>query len=206
MPPQQPQYPPQQPAPQPTQDPYHFIMNPEQPRRSSSLKSPVGLLFIVGAIAVVVVLLVVILSIVRGGGADKQPLITVAQDQQEMGRVAALNVNQLKDPSVKNFATTTQLTMATDSVSYTGYLGKHGVKISKKQLARGRNSMTDSQLQSAIASNTLDSTLKSALQTELKQYQTDLAKAYQSSTGKSTRAELNQLNTNADLLLTQSQQ
>jgi hypothetical protein len=207
MPPfQQQQYPQQQPAPQPPQDQYHFIMNPEQPKRSSSLKNPMGLLFIVGAVAVVVVLLVVILSIARGGGSNKQPLITVAQDQQEIGRVAALDLGQIKDQRVKNFATTTQLTMATDSISYTSFLGKHGVKVSKKQLSAGTNSSTDAQLASAITSNTLDSTLSITLQNELKQYQTDLAKAYQSSTTSSVRAELNQLNQNADLLLTQSQQ
>lgn len=165
-----------------------------------------GLLFIVGAIVVVIVLLLVILNIAQSGGSNKQPLITVAQDQAEIERVAALDLQQVKDQSVNNFATTTQLTMATDSSSYTSYLAKHGIKISKKQLAQGTNSATDAQLASAITSNTLDSTLRTALQNELKQYQADLAKAYKSSTTQSTRAVLTQLNKNADLLLTQSQQ
>jgi hypothetical protein len=96
--------------------------------------------------------------------------------------------------------------MATDSSTFTTFLGKNGVKISKKQLAAGMQSTTDAQLTSAISSNTLDSTLRATLQNELKQYQTDLAKAYRTTTSNSARAMLKQLNTNAELLLTQSQQ
>jgi hypothetical protein len=194
---------PQQPAPQ---DPYHFILNPEQPKRSSSFGKPTGLLFIVGAVAVVVVLFVVILSIAKGGGSSNQPYITVAQDQAEISRVAGLDVEQVQSASVKNFATTAQLTMASDSSSFVTYLAKHGVKVSKKQLAAGKQATTDAQLTSAISSNTLDATLRSTLQNELKQYQTDLAKAYNGTTSNSTRAELKKLNSNAELLLTQSQQ
>jgi hypothetical protein len=209
MPPnQQLQQPPynQPPAPQAPQDPYHFILNPEQPKRSSSLGKPAGLLFIVGAVAIVVVLGVVILSIAKGGGSSSQPYVTVAQEQVEIGRVAGLDLDQVQGTNVKNFATTTELTMATDSSTFTTFLGKNGVKISKKQLAAGMQSTTDAQLTSAISSNTLDSTLRATLQNELKQYQTDLAKAYRTTTSNSTRAMLKQLNTNAELLLTQSQQ
>jgi hypothetical protein len=197
---------PQQPAPQAPQDPYHFILNPEQPKRSSSFGKPTGLLFIVGAVAVVVVLFVVILSIARGGGSSSQPYIAVAQDQAEMSRVAGLDVEQVQSASVKNFAATTQLTMASDSSSFITYMAKHGVKISKKQLAAGTHTTTDAQLTSAISSNTLDTTLRTTLQNELKQYQADLAKAFKATTSNPTRTELQKLNGNAELLLTQSQQ
>lgn len=165
-----------------------------------------GLLFIIGAIAIVLILLIVILSIARGGGSSKQPYVTVAQEQQEIGRVAGLDLQQVQDTTVKNFATTTQLTMTSDSVMFTSYMGKHGVKISAKQAAAGINSATDAQLTSAISSNTLDATLRSTLQSELKQYQENLAKAYKVTTSSTTRAMLKQLNNNAQLLLTQSQQ
>ena len=209
MPPNQaPQQPPfnQPSAPQTPENPYHFILNPEQPKRSSSLGKPTGLLFIIGAVAVVVVLIVVILSIAKGGGTSKQPYVTVAQDQAEMSRVAGLDLDRVQDTDVKNFATTTKLTMASDSASYTAYMGEHGVKISKKQLAAGTQSTTDAQLASAITSNTLDPTLRTLLQNEIKQYQTDLARAYRISTTSSTKAVLKQLNDNAELLLTQSTQ
>lgn len=197
---------PHQPTPPASQDPYNFILNPEQPKRSSSLGRPLGLLFIIGAVAVVAVLLVIVLSIARGSSTSSKPYLTVAQDQAEIGRVAGLDLDQVKEDRVKNFATTTKLTMATDSSTFSTYMARHGVKIASKQLLAGTNSATDAQLTSAISSNTLDATLRTVLQNELKDYQADLAKAYQSSTSSSTRAVLKQLNTNAQLLLTQSQQ
>lgn len=181
-------------------------MNPEQPKRSPSFGKPMGLLFLAGAAVVVVVLLVVVFSIARGGGSSSQPFVTVAQEQVEMGRVAGLDLQQVQDTDVKNFAATTQLTMSSDSASFTTFLGKQGVKISKKQLSGGMSSTTDTQLTSAISSNTLDSTLRTILQNDLKQYQLDLAKAYKSTTNNSARSVLKQLNTNAELLLTQSTQ
>ncbi len=198
--------PPYQQPQQPPQDPYHFILNPEQPKRASSFGKPAGLLFIIGAVAVVVVLAVVILSIARGSSGSSKPYLAVAQDQAEIGRVAGLDQDQVKEDSVKNFAATTKLTMSTDSTTFATYMGRHGVKISSKQLTAGTNSATDAQLTSAISSNTLDVTLRSVLQNELKHYQADLAKAYQTSTSSSTRAVLKQLNANAQLLLTQSSQ
>lgn len=207
QPPQQPSYPPQGQAPQSgSPDPYHFILNPEQPKGPSSVGRPVGILFIVGAVAVVIILLVVILNIARGGGTDSKPLLTVAQEQQEIGRVAGLDIDQLPDGNIKNFVLTTKLTMSTDSASYTSYLGKHGVKVSQKQLALGKNATTDAELANAISTNSLDTTLQSILQNELQQYQTDLAKAYRSTSGTATRTVLKQLNNNAQLLLAQSKQ
>jgi hypothetical protein len=203
--PQQPSYN-QPPASEAPQNPYHFILNPEQPKRSSPFGKPTGLLFIVGAVVFVVILFVIILNIARGGGSSSQPYVTVAQEQVEISRVAGLDLGRVQDTDVKNFATTTRLTMASDSTAFTTFLGEHGVKISKKQLAAGVVSTTDAQLTSAISSNTLDPTLRTVLQNELKQYQSDLAKAYRITSNGSTRTMLKQLNNNAELLLTQSTQ
>jgi hypothetical protein len=70
----------------------------------------------------------------------------------------------------------------------------------------GENSDTDKQLTDAVSTSTLDTAYTTILQNQLTQYQAALSQAYQSTSNKSTRALLNQLNQHAELLLTQSKQ
>lgn len=181
-------------------------MNPEQQKHSTGSPNTKGILFVVAAVAVVVIILVVVMAIVRGGGASSADFVTIAQEQQEINRVAGLQGDSLTDPDARNFVTATKLTMSSDKASLLDYMKRAGLKVSEKELALGQSTATDSKLTDAQSTNTLDATLVKILQDELTQYQQSLAKAYQHTTGKNGRALLVELNDNATLLLTQSKQ
>ncbi|MCA9324692.1 hypothetical protein KDA23_01315 [Candidatus Saccharibacteria bacterium] len=203
MPPQQP-YTPQTP-PQPGNERYDFIMSPEQPKRSvmPSLGNPKSLLFIVGVVAVVVILLVVVLGAVRGGGIDKTPYVAIAQQQQEIIRVAGLQEQNLTNQDVKNFVVNTELSLASDQQTFYALLGRNKIKVSEKQLALGQNNATDAALQNAQDSSTLNQALPAELRKELESYQASIQQAYQAA-GPFTRQVLLELYNNAALLIKQS--
>ncbi len=208
MPPQQPLQPQQSPLGQHpvVENPYDFIMSPQQPKKTASVKGPQGVLFIVGAAAVIIILLVVVISMLRGSGGDTTTFIKLAQQQQEIVRVATLDYSQLSQQSTKNFSINVQLGIATDQASLTGLLGRNHIKVSPKQLTLGTDSTTDTQLQNAISTSTLDTTLTQVLHNELTSYQQTLRQAYNQTAAPDARQLLNQLNTNAQLLIAQSQQ
>lgn len=206
MPPYQPPQvtPPGQPT--QSQDPYHFIMNPEQPRRSYTPNKMKGILFIVGAVSIILILFIVILSMIRGGGGVNEQFITIAQEQQEIIRVAGLQEGAVQKQNTKNFITNTSLSLKSDQAKLRQFMAEHGVKVSEKQLALKRNATTDTELTSAISTSTLDAVLTKELQDELTVYQSTLGKTYQATTGKQSRTLLVELNETAKLLLAQSKQ
>lgn len=203
-PPQQPQLP-QQPQP-PANDPYHFIMNPQQPAPRRRIGKPSGLLAWVGIVAVVVVLFVIIFSILRGGSGDTKPFVTLVQEQQEIVRIASAQASAVQGQNVKNFVMNTQLSIASDQTRLKELLSKNGVKVSEKQLEALASTSTDAQLTSAASSSTLDATLVTVLQKELTDYQSTLSQAYKATSNKPAKALLADLNEHAALLLAQSKQ
>jgi hypothetical protein len=204
MPPQQ--YPPNQPYTQPPQQPgqYDFILSPQQ-HQPRQFGRPKNLLFLIGTATVVIVLLVIVLNLVRGGGGDTKPFVTVVQRQQEIVRIAALQSEALQSQTTRNFVATTELGLQSDQEQLVAFLKERGVKISKKEIATTNRSV-DKQLTDAISTSTLDSTLTGVLQNQLEQYQSALSQAYQGTNSKSARALLVELNQHAELLLDQSKQ
>lgn len=206
MPPQQPYTPSPQPSEQrPDHERYEFIMNPQQPKRGpiSVMGNTKALLFITGVIAVVVILLVIVFSFARGGGTDKAPYIKIAQQQQEIIRVAGLQGQNLTNQDVKNFVVNTELSLASDQQTYYALLGRNKIKVSEKQLELGQNSATDTALQNAQDSSTLNEALPAELRQQLEGYQASIQQAYQAA-GPITRQVLLELYNNAALLIQQS--
>jgi cytoskeletal protein RodZ len=186
---------------------YDFIMNQGQPKNTPSFKGgKKPLLLIVGGLLIVLILVVVVFSFFSKNNESSKPFLAVAQEQQELVRVADLQYGAVSSQSTKNFVISTKSTMLTDNSLLMRYLAQNGAKISDKQLALGTHSTTDTALANAIATSTLDATLTKELQTELTTYKASLRQAYAATTGKNARALLEQFDKNADLLLAQSKQ
>ncbi len=213
MQPEQPYYqpptmPPVQPNPQ-NGGQFDFIMG-NAPKASRPVRSGGGKTWVVVLIGAVVVigLLWLILSLVTGGGGSSKtaPLVSLAQTQTEIARVAksANDSNQLRSQDVKNFAQNTQLSMQTDEQSMVDLLKKNGVSLKDKQLALKQNSQTDSTLKAALGSDTYDSTFVSLMQTQLQSYQTALQQAYSTATSQTEKKLLSDDFNHVNLLLQQS--
>jgi hypothetical protein len=207
MPPQQ--QPPQHPVinNQPTNhSQYDFIMSSPQGPQRSPVRGAKPLVLIAALLAGLAIILVVAFSVLSGGKDTSQPLIVVAQQQQEIARVADLQYSALTQQNTKNFAKNTKLTMVSDKASFTKYLNKNGVDTPDKELALGLHSATDTKFTNAVATSTLDETVKAELQSELTAYRGSLRRAYASTANSGTRELLQKYDKNADLLLTQSKE
>lgn len=210
MPPQEPYTPPpQHPAePQPgSHERYDFIMQPPQPKRS--LAMPAGtkmmILYILGVVTVVVILLAVVLSLARGGSTDSTAYVKIAQQQAEIIRVSSLQEQGITNQAVKNFVINTELTLASDQQAFTALLDRDHIKVTDKQIAQGLDSSTDTALQNAQATSTLNEAVEAELKKELMSYQVSLKQAYQNA-GSQSKKVLLELYNNAALLIQQSKQ
>lgn len=185
--------------------PYDFIMNSTKGKRGSGLNLKGGpkLLYIAGGGAALVVILFLVMALGGGKSADSA-YVQLAQQQQEIGRVAGLDYDQLQDDSVKNFTINTLLSMQTAQATFTTYLNSHGAKVSTKQLAAGMNSRNDAQLAAAQTNGGLDPAVHDLLVSLLTTYEQSIRTTYQSAHNPRTKQQLQSLYNQADLLLQQS--
>lgn len=137
---------------------------------------------IVGAI-IGLLLLVIVISLFTGGSSvASQPIVSSMARGQEILRVTALTDSQLplQDPSAKALAATVTATLTSDQSSFSKYLAKNGVKITKLELAADTDKTTEAQLQSAMQNNNLDSAYENYVKENLSKYALSLQTAYKS--------------------------
>lgn len=181
-------------------------MQPGNSRSPKALDNK-KLLFIGGIGAILLVLIMIIASLLSGGSnSGTKQLISLAQRQQEIARVADTGYNDVSGQSIKNFAMTSKLTMQSDEALLTNYLKQNGVKVSAKELAAGTNSTSDQALENAKSTGDVDTTLQELLVRQIEDYRVRIQQVYSSSGNTTTKALLNRLYTNTDLLLQQAKQ
>lgn len=196
-------------APPPTsQDPYNFIFNPSAAPKKSLFgggNSTTQRLLVVAAGLVVLLIAAIVFANVLGGGSNTTSFLTIAQEQNELIRVANVGAPQIQSAAAKNFVTTTQLALTSDQQQLLAYMGQNGAKVNPKQLVLAQNSMTDKQLSAAQSVGNYDSTLVGILQTQLKDYSSELQRTYKQAKGPVGRQLLSDEYDHAQLLLQQSQ-
>lgn len=185
---------------------YDFITaNQQQPTGKFGLggsKAARLLMLVIGGAILVVIIGVVIASFSPKSAAE-QLYVTLAQDQQEIARVAALGVTASGEET-KAFALNTQLTMTSDKKILLDYLSSSGVGVDPKELELKKDSTTDATLTTAKATNTFDSALTDALIADLKAYSSDITAAYKQTSGKTAQQMLSEQQSHAQLLLKQA--
>lgn len=193
---------------QPEQNPYDFILNTnEQPKpklfnTGGSKKNRI--ILIAGLFSLVFIAFILISSFL--GGADKNlqtKLLTIAQEQTEIIRVADLSKNEktVRDQNTLVFAYNTSISLNTSSQQVTKILSKNK-KVDQKQLALKKDTKTDELLKNAALNNTYDETFKDILKKQLTTYQTNLKDAYSSAKDPADKAVLKNAYDTATILLT----
>ncbi len=195
---------------QPQVDPYAFLNQAGKSRYSfnplknlfsggngSSFKRK---LMLFGGVVIALIILIVILKIALGGNSninlpsiyavlgEEQEIINLSQSGQQSSSQANLN-----------FAYTALGSVTTDQTNLTKLLSKNGIGVSPGQLILQPSA--DNQLKQASASGDFDSVYVSVMQTQLKLYQSNLAKAYSLTSSSVLKSYLNQDYKNAALLL-----
>jgi hypothetical protein len=217
--PVQPQAPPQPTAapetPAPPQNPYDFIMNPEKPKKKpiplalpgggNSLLSRIAIAG--GGLLILIILIVIVSSLISSGGKEKTVnLLTVAQDQTEIIRVATVAAPLTTSIPAQNLAQDILATVTSDNGTLLTYMKVNGQKTTEVQLALKHSTTTDTTLTGAQQNNTYDSAFQDIMQTDLTSYMSALQKAYKDSPGPKGKSLLSAQYDAADQLLKLSKQ
>lgn len=214
MQPEQP-YTPPAPAPEPSHpSQYDFIMNGGQPQPKSKLSLPKGngsktqrILILVGGGAVLLVLILMAFSLLTAGSKGQtEQLLTLAQEQTELIRVAGLAQSEkaVRSSSTQVLAANTSLALQSSNKEVLALLTKAKVKTDDKILALKKSSKTDLALEEAAQNNQYDDVFTGILRTDLKAYQTHVKQLYSTSTNKAQKEVLDAAYRGTTILLGES--
>jgi hypothetical protein len=199
------------PAPEPDSrdQSYAFITNPALPAKPSTLsRIPLSgsLVGRVGLVAGALLVLVIIFAIFKSllvSGPNVTPVITVAQDQQELLHILQKTNGLGLSANNQNFASTLQVSVTTSQQKTISYLTAAHKKINVKQLNLKVSPSTDNRLKAAQAAATYDQTFTEVMQAKLTEYGKDIQTAYKLDAGKKGRALLKETYAQQQLLLLQ---
>lgn len=180
---------------QPQQNPYDFIMNPAQqaPRQRFGLVPSGGskqkIFMILGGLLSIMFIFLVATTFLGGSGGNTQQLLTVAQEQQEILRIASLEQKQLRSQPAINLSVTTSASVSSSQQQVISLIGKKA-KTDAKILALKKDSSTDKTFESAIQTNSFDAVYQSTLAEKLTAYQKTLKTAYDGTSNKNAKQVL----------------
>lgn len=174
----------------PNDNPYEFILNPKESHHKSSIGDTMlkRLLVIVGLLVTLTVVGAVVAKLLLPADTTPQQITAIAQEQQEIVRVATFITSHATSVELVNFATNTQMSVGTNQQAAVDYLANRDIKLEDEELALKQDAATDKLFTAALSANTFDSTAVQTLNNKLSAYQASLKKAYTITTSKKARA------------------
>jgi len=159
-------------------NPYEFIFNaPAQKAKPSSIVKKI-LLVVVG-LAILAALFAVVSSLLTASSsAAQEQFKTITQQQEEIIFIATDGIKNIIDPSLKNTATTLQLSTSSSQSDLLNYAEKNGFAIKADELALLHDTATDKLLADAKSTSTYDITWKQTARTQLEEHSAALKKLY----------------------------
>jgi len=159
-----------------------------------------------GGLSALVIVAAIFFSVIGGGGNNFTPVITIAQDQTELIRIAKLGATKATGQTTLNVAFNLQLSLTSAQQKLLSYLADNHIKLGTKQLALKQNAQTTKQLSDAVATSSFDSTFVTVIQSQLGTYAQALKTAYNTNPGPKGRQLLSAQYNGAQLLIEQSKQ
>ncbi len=185
-------------------NPYDFILKQDQkPKGHFNGGSLAQRITIAVVVAAVLIIGAVIMISVLGGSSksNTQVLVSLAQQQTEIARVAGIGADKADSATARNLAITTQLSMESAQQDTLALLKKGGHKVSDSTLGLLKDSQTDEQLNGADGGNTFDDTFTKLLHDKLSSYRILVQNDYKNATGVNERQVLqNSFNSVTSLL------
>jgi hypothetical protein len=185
---------------------YNFILNPAKPAKKGFFsgggdkKQNLLIKLAVGGVSLLIV--IILISVIFGGSSmSTDKLTSLAQQQTELIRVAALGEKQAVSADTKNLASTTRLSLTSAGQETVALVAKEGKKLSAKQLAATQNADTDTLLNQALQTNQFDTTFEQTLRKDLQAYQNNIKTTFDGSKSQSEKALLQKLYAQTQTLL-----
>ncbi len=212
MQPNQP-YAPPPPQQVPEQNPYDFIMNSGEPVKKSPLGLPSGkstlqrVLIFGGGILVLFIIGIFFMSFLGGGTSNTETLLSLAQDQTEIVRVADIIAAEtsLKSQSTRALAQNTSLSVSSSKQQVVAIITKSGKKVNAKQLGLSKDAKIDESLKTALSTNQYDEVANQILITKLKKYRDTLKTSYDAVSAQSDKQVLSDAFKGTNLLLSSAE-
>ena len=185
-------------------------MNPQKPTKTaiplaggSTLKRA---LVFGGGLVFLVIVAALVAPLLGGGSSNTAPLVTVAQEQTELIRVALAGTTITTQETTRAFAYSVNLSITSDNKQLTTYMTTNKLKLDPKVLGFKRSATDDTQLLTAQSNDSYDATFRGVLQKDLTSYSQALKTAYSSVKGPKGRQMLSSQYDGAQLLIEQSKQ
>lgn len=185
-------------------------MNPQQAAKKPSLLSGGSkiqrIAIVAGVLTLLLIIGIIFASVIGGGGGNQAPMVTVAQEQTELIRIASQGTQYAVSQKTQNLANNVSVSLTSADNQLLTYLKSNHQKISTKTLALKRNTQTDTTLKNARTDSTFDSAFTDIVQKSLTSYLQSLKAAFDANPGPKGRTLLNTQYNDAQLLLQQSKQ
>jgi hypothetical protein len=176
-------------------NPYDFLQDKPAPKKPL-LRLPSGgsktgriIVVLVGVVLMIVIGMVLMTVLNAPSRAAANDLVLAAQQQQELIRVAEIGEKEAVAPDTKNLAVNIKLTLKTDQPKLQAIVNK-AKKLDAKILAAGRDSKTDSTLNSARQANRFDEVFQTTIKKELTDYMTTLKRVHDNSSNTTNKQVL----------------
>lgn len=148
------------------------------------------LAFVGMGVGVLLVIVIAFSLLLNRGPSNKDQLLRLAQQQQELIRVSEIGVKKARNRQAQDLAITAQLSLTSEQGPLQAALKSQGVKVSSKQLNAGKDAKTDERLTQAEQTNRFDEEFLEYLQAGLLDYQKNLKAAYDAAQSRSFKETL----------------
>jgi hypothetical protein len=189
-------------------NPYEFIMQPNSKKTKLSLggASMFRKIALVASGAILLIIVGAVAFSALGPKSSTPALLAVAQQQQEIMRIATDASRKVDSQDVSNLVVNTNLTLITNQTKLLSYLAtKANTKPNVKTLALGHDAKTDELLKAAASAGSYDRVVAQTLQEQLISYQSLAQTAYEQTKSASAKALLQQDFNDAKALLEQAE-
>jgi hypothetical protein len=150
---------------------------------------------------ILLVFLLLLGALIFGGRTDlRQELVTIAQRQEEIVRIAEIGQDQARSQEVLTLSTITKASIASSQNSVVNRASGLGTSLGSSDLRLRENQQTTSELESAEQANRFDEVYLEILRDELLAYRENIERAADQATG-NTFEMLDDLWREANLLL-----
>ncbi len=180
---------------QPDNNPYEFITNPEQPKKSlgPNLGGGKRQYIVFGLfVAVILVIVMVVVSVFFSSSGGGEKLITLKSYQIEIDRVLGLGQSKISSQAKKQQYATLKAVLLTDTNSTSSLISKRGVKPKPEQLAIKKDTSIDKKLDEAVGVGRFDEEYLKTVDGLVEDYYKDIKQA---KIDAKTKTELSQLET-----------
>ncbi len=156
---------------------YDFIMNPGKPQRAPGSKKFRTLLIIVGALVLLILAIVAYSVISSSGQGTATGLVSLAQKQTEIIRIAAIGKEKSTNVDTKVLANITELSFTTTQQQFTTIIKGRGTKVTPALLGGAKDALVDTKLSAASSSASFDQAFNEVLTAKLTDYKLALKNA-----------------------------